>query len=138
MERLKSVGHAVGEYVGNGQGDAENVDPNLEDASGDVDLNADPSECNSDTDKENEDGSDSAQPLLFLYDCETTGFSIYDDHITELAAKVVGIPVSSVSQPIFSKLVRTTRRIPPKGKVFRLVLLGGKVIKNVRHCTSTL
>ena len=34
-----------------------------------------------------EDSSGDAYPLLFFYDCETTGFSVYDKHITEIAAK---------------------------------------------------
>jgi len=49
--------------------------------------------------------------LFFLFDIETTGLSIYEDHITEIAAKVVGVPTSSVSQPTFSSLVRTTQMI---------------------------
>ncbi len=43
-----------------------------------------------------EDGSDSAQTLCFLYDCEATGLSIYNEHLTEIAAKVVGVPLSQV------------------------------------------
>ena len=33
-------------------------------------------------------------PLLIYYDCEATSGSIYDDNIIELAAKVVGIPLT--------------------------------------------
>ncbi len=29
------------------------------------------------------------KPLIILYDCESTGLSIYRDHITEVAAKVI-------------------------------------------------
>ena len=47
---------------------------------------------------------------------EATGFSIYDDHITEIAAKVVGVPPSAVSQPSFSSLVHTPRNIPKQGE----------------------
>ena len=41
-----------------------------------------------------------AHPLLFFFDCETTGLSIYNDHITEIAAKVIAVPHSSVSAPL--------------------------------------
>ena len=46
---------------------------------------------------------------------EASGLSIYDDHIIEIAAKVVGVPLSAVSQPSFSSLVHTLRTIPKKG-----------------------
>ena len=59
--------------------------------------------------------SDNAHPLLLFYDCETTGFSVYAEHITEIAAKVVGVPLSSCSQPTFSSLVKTSRNISKKG-----------------------
>lgn len=54
--------------------------------------------------------SDNAHPLLIFYDCETTGLSIYDDHLTDIAAKVVKSPVP-LSSPTFSSLVRTSRRL---------------------------
>ena len=40
-----------------------------------------------------EDGStigDNAHPLTFLFDTETTGLNIYEDHIIEIGAKVTG------------------------------------------------
>ena len=64
---------------------------------------------------EEEDGSDNAHPLLFFYDCEATGLSIYDDNITDIAAKVVGVPLNSVSKPSFSSLVHTPHNIPKRG-----------------------
>ncbi len=33
------------------------------------------------------------EPLFILYDCETTGLSIYNDHITDITAKVIASPV---------------------------------------------
>jgi uncharacterized protein YprB with RNaseH-like and TPR domain len=43
-----------------------------------------------DADWEDEESlEDENQPLLIFYDCETTGLSIYSDHITDIAAKVV-------------------------------------------------
>ena len=62
------------------------------------------------------------QPLLVLFDCETTGFSIYNDHIIDIGAKVISSPVP-VSQPTFSSLVRTPRNIPGPGKKKKEVLL---------------
>ena len=55
-------------------------------------------------------------PLLIFFDLETTGLLIHEEHITELAAKVVGVPQSKVSQVSFSRLVRTSRNIPIDGK----------------------
>ena len=65
---------------------------------------------------EDEDGSkcdrDDSRPLLILFDCETTGLSIYADHITDIGAKVLSPPV-----PTFSCLVRTGRTISAIGKM---------------------
>ena len=57
---------------------------------------------------------DGTRPLLILYDCETTGLSIYSEHITDIAAKVVDPPVQ-LGAPTFSSLVRTGRRISAIG-----------------------
>ena len=62
-----------------------------------------------------EDDIRDAQPLLIFYDCETTGFSIYNDHITDIGAKVVASPIP-LSSPTFSSLVKTSKRIPAAGK----------------------
>ena len=111
MQQLQCAGATVGEYVGNGQGETEHTetkDGGDEDAEPVVD---DHHECE-DT---SVGSSDDANPLLIFYDCETTGFSIYCEHITEIAAKVVGVPLSSFSQPTFSSLVKTSRTISKKG-----------------------
>lgn len=63
-------------------------------------------------------------PLLFFYDCETTGFSVYNEHITEIAAKVVGFPLSLLSRPAFSSLVMTTRNIPKVGEYMYIQYYG--------------
>ena len=57
---------------------------------------------------------DGPGPLLILYDCETTGLSIYIEHITHIAAKVVDIP-AELGAPTFSSLVRTGRIISATG-----------------------
>ena len=54
-----------------------------------------------------EEVSTDAEPLLFLYDCETTGLSIYNDHITDIASKVIACPVPLLT-PSFSSLIKTS------------------------------
>ncbi len=110
-------------------GDAEMEDPNGDAemehprSDGDVDPNAN-------TDQEDqEDRSEEAHRLLFSFDCEATGLSIYDDHTTEVAAKVVGVPLSSVSRPSFSSLVHTPRNIPRKGNKGNSISLVALVLK---------
>ncbi len=109
MERLVRAGCTVGEYVGDGQGETESVvaQSHVEE----IDEVGDSGDEQSTTD-DNED----QQPLLILYDCETTGFSMYTDHIIDIAAKVIASPVP-VNQPSFSSLVRTPRNIPGPGKI---------------------
>ena len=107
MDNLMRLGQAVGEYRGNGQGEADH------DEQEDV-LNTDPNVEGTDIQNE-EHSSDNAYPLLFIYDCETTGFSIYNEHITEVAAKVSGVPLSSVSKPTYCSLINTSRNISKPG-----------------------
>ena len=92
MTTLRSIGWLLSrqEYVGDGQGESESE--TLAPVSVNVDLvNAKPGDVcrNSEGDEEEEDSRD-AQPLLIFYDCETTGFSIHNDHIADIGAKVVG------------------------------------------------
>lgn len=123
MEKIRDAGCAVGEYAGNGQGEVENVTENVTQESpsctdldfGAVDADLGVEESFEDEIwNENEDDGDDTQPLLIFYDCETTGFSIYSDHITDIAAKVVASPVP-VTVPTFSSLVKTSRSIPSAG-----------------------
>lgn len=72
-----------------------------------------------DGEEEEDDGTDNAQPLHFFYDCETTGLSIYSEHLTEIAAKVVGVPLTQVTQSSYSSLIHTPRNIPKKGNYFQ-------------------
>jgi len=135
METLHDLGHAVGEYVGGGQGDASsNDDGEMENSDAEVELTGSQGDNDDDTNpdasdgqEEQEDSSDLAHPLMFFFDCEATGLSIYDDHITEIAAKVVGVPLSSVSEPSFSSLVHTPRNIPKKGKSNNFQPTGDKI-----------
>ena len=118
METLRGLGSAVGDYVGNGQGESETVTQASTAAEIDPDADVGPSiELDEDDDDAALETShdDDAHPLLFFYDCESTGFSVYSDNITDIAAKVVACPVS-LQTPTFSSLVRTSRRIPTAGK----------------------
>ena len=116
MATLCGLGSAVGEYAGDGQGETES-DAQAAMSVDQDEINAEPGlddQAVEDEEEEEED-SDDSHPLLFFYDCETTGFSIYNDHITDIAAKVVASPVP-LSEPTFSSLVKTSRRIPPAGQ----------------------
>ena len=116
MATMRDMGCAVGEYVGDGQGESETQESTLTDLDP---VDADPEVIDHQIeDNEDEDSSDNAHPLLIFYDCETTGLSIYNDHITDIAAKVVASPVP-LSTPTFSSLVKTSRRIPSAGTIIR-------------------
>ncbi len=138
MEALEGVGNVVGEYVGDGQGESENdmqaanldvVDDHdmqaarfldvLDAHQEDHDMQAanlfDVVDAHLEDNEQAEVRSDDAHPLFFLYDCESTGLSIYNDHIIEIAAEVVNSPVINGSTT-FASLVKTSRRIPAPGK----------------------
>ena len=58
------------------------------------------------------------KPLLFLYDCETTGFSYYgSDRIIEIASTIL-VPdnVPDITDSEFSSLCYTSRQSNPKGE----------------------
>lgn len=111
MESLAGAGCTVGEYVGDGQGELESfVAEVAEFPAEEVDVTEDLGDDQSCT-----DDMEDQQPLLVFFDCETTGFSVYNDHIIDIAAKIVSSPVP-VNQPSFSSLVRTPRNIPGPGK----------------------
>jgi len=61
------------------------------------------------------DDSDDSQPLLILYDSETTGLSIYREQIIEIAAKIIACPVR-VPKPTFKHSVRPSKMISDGGK----------------------
>jgi len=53
-------------------------------------------------------------PLLFFYGCNTTGANILEDHIVEIAAKVIE-PEKVITTKFFSELCCTFRPIYGKG-----------------------
>ena len=55
------------------------------------------------------------KPLLFMYDCETTGGSFYQDHIVEIGSMVIAPDGVSISNEEFSSLCHTSRHITRKG-----------------------
>ncbi|KAF3980752.1 MAG: hypothetical protein HFP76_00470 [Methylococcales symbiont of Iophon sp. n. MRB-2018] len=112
MEALQGSGNIVAEY---GQGEMEgemedevSMNAFLADVMADADLHVE------EVDDQCATSSGNAHPLLVLFDCETTGLSIYHDHIIEIAAEVLECPVS-YSNATFSSLVKTSRRIPKPG-----------------------
>ena len=126
---------------GNGQGESDTVAQASTAAEVDLDADVGPSIELDDDDDAALETSDDAHPLLFFYDCETTGFSMYNDNITDIAAKVVACPVS-LQTPIFSSLVRTSRRIPSAGKnikikMHNIIFLSPQVTK-VTGITTTM
>ena len=111
MTRMQGLDIAVGEYVGDGQADGDSTE--------DDDEPVDPVDELEDVfdshEEEIDDNVDSARHLLIFYDCETTGLSIYNEHVTELAAKVIGVPSASLTTSSFLSLIRTPRHIPDAG-----------------------
>ena len=116
METLRAAGCTIGEYVGDGRGEADGTAPSTAE---DYPIDADPVVEHQYAEEDEDDGDDKCEvdgtrPLLILYDCETTGLSIYSEHITDIAAKVVDPPVE-LGAPTFSSLVRTGRSISAIG-----------------------
>lgn len=112
MHRISEAGCSTGEYVGDGRGEdvAMNEPPNDDNLPDELEPQVVEA-----TDEEMECDGNHDKPLLILYDCETTGLSIYKDHITEIAAKVVNSPIP-LDFPTFSSLVRSGRSISATGK----------------------
>ena len=84
METLRGVGCTVGDYVGDGQGELESTSETVDTGPVDVDPVDDHQHSEEDEDEDeyvDASGTDDSHPLLIMFDCETTGFSIYSDHI---------------------------------------------------------
>jgi len=63
-----------------------------------------------------------SRSLIFIFDCETTGLSIYQEHMVELAAEVLVPSGVTISRTEFSSLCYTARRIPKQGYRHTVVL----------------
>ena len=111
MEQLHGAGHVVGEYVGGGRADMEQEDEGNDDQR----METDDSGIQLDCDDGLGEDADTLEDALFLFDTETTGLNIYEDHIIEIAAKVTSVPLYAVTQPSFTSMVHTPRNIPWKG-----------------------
>ena len=94
-----------------GKQDSASVDPSSA-KGGQVDVYPGVDHQGDDEEDGNENGNEDSHPLLMLFDCDTTGFSISSDHITDILI-ASSVPLS---QPTFSSLVRTPRNIPAAGK----------------------
>ncbi len=70
-------------------------------------VDASPEVEHQDLEEDDDDGIDIGSddhPLLIFYDCEATGLSIYSDHITDIAAKVVACHhCSNQLSPVWSE-----------------------------------
>ena len=78
MVTLRGVGCTVGEYVGDGAGEAETAATPVVDCPVDIDP-GDEHQYLEDMDVSDRSESDGSRPLLILFDCETTGLSIYSE-----------------------------------------------------------
>lgn len=129
MVQRQEVGIAVGQYQGGGQGENVDLGPGPSPQVEPVEPCEPDADNNSDDDFEDDTTTFSKHPLLFFFDVETTGLVIYNDFIIDIAAKVIDIPASAVSQPRYQSLVRTSKTIPTKGKnmlAYKNVLLNYK------------
>jgi len=122
MERLRTAGCSSGEYAGDGLGESTSSELQTEEGTVEASPGAEHVELEEDDDDDDvsiDSGCDDHHPLLIFYDCEATGLSIYNDHITDIAAKVVACP-APLNKPSFSSLVRTTRHISAPGEEINL------------------
>lgn len=117
MITLRAVGCTTAEYVGS-SGTAEATSSTVED---EVDNEEDqPSGYEGDENNADESEEVSADvdrpsdelPLLFFFDCESTGGSMYTDHIVEVGAKVIAVPNSvNITQHQYGSLIHSSRSI---------------------------
>ena len=118
MITLRAVGCTTAEYVGS-SGTAEATSSTAIEERDEVvdeedqpfgdDNNAD--ECEEVSANVNGPSSDEL-PLLFFFDCESTGGSMYTDHMIEVGAKVVAVPDSvSITQRWYGSLIHSSQSI---------------------------
>ena len=118
MITLQAVGCTTAEYVGfSGTAEATSS-TTIEERDEVVDEEDQPFGDENNTDEHEEasadvDGPSSDElPLLFSFDCESSGGSMYSDHIIEVGAKVVAVPDSvSDTQRQYGSLIHSSRSI---------------------------
>ena len=83
-----------------------------EDEPAEADTDAAGDDCDLSKDGNDSESQSNLLPLLFFYDCESTGGSTYDDHIIEVGAKVIAAPDSAdIPQLEYSSLIHSSRTI---------------------------
>ena len=118
MITLRAVGCTTAEYVGS-PGTAEATSSTaIEERDKVVDEEDQPFGDDSNTDEcekvsADVDGPSSDElPLLFFFDCESTGRSMYTDHMIEVGEKVVAVPNSvSITQRQYGSLIHSSPSI---------------------------
>ena len=97
---LRAVGCTTAEYVGSSMTDASDyVDDDVDNVEAeDAEDGTTTGDCDPPTDdNETQVSQSNMLPLLFFFDCESTGGSMYEDHIIEVGAKVVAAPAQQIS-----------------------------------------
>ena len=94
-------------------GDSENSEDELSEQDNYISNLTD----SSDDDESNDEVTDSPSPLYFLYDCESTGGSVYKEQIVEIAAVLQPLPgnVETNIPSTFQSLTNTSNRIAAPG-----------------------
>ena len=116
MTTLQAVGFSTSAYGSHSATEDNDAnDSNDINASDDTDLadhDAPPSPL---TDDATDLTPDNSNPLLFFYDCETTGGSHHQDHIMEIASEVLLPDDVTITKSEFTSLCHTSRHIVRKG-----------------------
>ena len=116
MITLRAVGCTTAEYVGSSSTAEATSSTVIEEGDEEEDEEDQPSEDENNESEEvsaDVDGpSEDELPLLFFFDCETTGGSMYNDHIIEVGAKVVAVPGSAgITEHRYGSLIHSSRSI---------------------------
>ena len=96
MKRLQGNTCIVCEYVRDGHGVSTSVGSEGRTLDAGPEVERQELEKVADDDDENETWSED-HPLLILYDCEATGFSVYSDHIADIGPKSLLLQLHSCS-----------------------------------------
>ncbi len=123
MSHISEAGCSTGDYVGHGRGEDDlAADPPILSSVDELEVDRDLDNQSPLAEDVVECEAEHTKPLIIADDCESTGLSIYRDHITEVAAKVINCPIQ-LSNPSFSSLVRSGRSISVVGKLQNRILI---------------